>query len=1065
MKRTLLFLVLLGLAGCSTTSFVGRRVDNFTAYYNTFYNAKRAYSEGVKAMQQQDRPIDRDTYLLVFDPGNRGAGTQNFENAIKKSADILRGHPDSKWVDDALLLIGKSYYHLDNTVGAQQKFREVIDTSADLGDEARFWLGMTLITGGSLDEAAAHFQASLERENVPRKWASRMQLALGSVYVRQERWSEAAEQLVAGAARVNDDVLGSRGQYLLGQVLETLGEYDRAAEAYRDVDRFKPAYELSYAAKFNAVRVEGEYGDAGAALDALRKMERDDKNFAYRAELTYLRGRVLKAAGRSEDAVFTFYDVLYNSDGNISTVRGKTHYQLGLLYRDQFIDYDLAAAHFDTASTAMGGGRRPNPAGRAESVAPAPYAIGDAPELAEIFGNYADFHSEVNHYDSLLTLGMLDDEAFDARIEEIRVQMAEQILEERREQERRAAEAGFRGAGIGDVGRAGATPRPSGAAGGDYATAGFLYHRDRSRVQDGLLNFFDRWGERPRVPNWRRGAAIAAAGRTAETEEGEEADESQVPLTQPVAGNLAADALLSSVEVDISEIPRTAERQAEMRRQRSAARYELANVLFLSIGLPDSAAAWYRMVLDESDDPEVSARALYALAEVQQSLGDQGSAATIYRDVLERYPDSEVAVRAAQRLGLQDESTGVSGTAGLSERYQTAFDRWLGGSFSGAMEDMLSLAAAFPDSSIAGRALLASGAIYADWAEVETRDLLEPIGVDVADSIWIALGLKEPVEATQAATADSAGSEQLAPDDVMNEAPGDSLVTTSTPEDDISAEPDSVHEAAPVQQLPSADALPDSLAVPGPAVADSVDADMSGGAPQAEKIQDVFLRDIYNLVTTRYPGSDYARRATQLAGVLDERQAVRDSIAAAALEAVAIRDTVSVDSVAGSAEELRAPAGFPAEGATLIPADDAIPDSMAVEARPGAAPADSAVAAPDSVAQAGPVPAAADPDTTVYNETDTPVIPVGGAGTSQRLFRYPASAAADSVTGLVTVEFVVDESGRVVAPAAVTNVGAGCEEEAVRVARMIRYRPATVAGRPVRVRTALDLRCEPRSDR
>ncbi|NNE46389.1 MAG: tetratricopeptide repeat protein, partial [Rhodothermales bacterium] len=735
MKRTLFLIALFAWGGCSSTSFVGKRVDNFTAYYSTFYNARTAYDTAEKALEQPDKAIDRDTYLFVFEPGSPGAGVKDFESAIKKSADVLRGHPNSKWVDDALLLIGKSYYYMGNTVGAQQKFREVIDRQSSLEDEARFWLGLALMSAGSFDEAGAHLQESLDRDKVSKKWLARMRLALGEMYVRQERWEEAAEQLKAGVDRADDRELSSRGQFLLGQVYETIGMFDLASRAYRDVSRFKPIYELEYAARFSAVRVEGEHGVPEDALQSLRKMERDGKNFTNRAELAYLRGRILMADQRSQDAYDTWYDVLYNSDGNISSIRGQTHYHLGLLFRDQFIDFDRAAAHFDTASTSLSRGTRSNAAGRTERLASSPSAITDAAELADVFGTFASFHADVQHFDSLLTLGSLDDEAFRDRIEEIRRQRAAEIVEERRSQERRAAEASFRRTGA-DVGSAG-VPR-TGAAGGsaDYATAGFLYHRDRSRVQDGLLGFFDRWGERPAVPNWRRRAAITEGRGPGTAEADPESGAPTIPVGT-VTGDVTTDALLRSVDVDISEIPRSAEAQAQMRLRRAGSRYELANTLFLSMARPDSAAAWYRLVFEESEDAEISARALYALGEVQRATGDRESADAIYADVLERYPDSEVASRAAQRLGLESAVASVAEADILNDMYRAAFEQWVDGSFDDGMRGMLALAAAYPDSLLSGRSLLAAGAIYSDWAEIERVDITQPIAIEIPDSLWI----------------------------------------------------------------------------------------------------------------------------------------------------------------------------------------------------------------------------------------------------------------------------------------------------------------------------------------
>ena len=50
LSSALLVLLIVSM-GCGQSSFVGRRFDNFTAFYNTFYNAEKAYREGIKAME------------------------------------------------------------------------------------------------------------------------------------------------------------------------------------------------------------------------------------------------------------------------------------------------------------------------------------------------------------------------------------------------------------------------------------------------------------------------------------------------------------------------------------------------------------------------------------------------------------------------------------------------------------------------------------------------------------------------------------------------------------------------------------------------------------------------------------------------------------------------------------------------------------------------------------------------------------------------------------------------------------------------------------------------------
>ena len=141
------------LSGCKTPDFVGRRYSNFTAYYNTFYNAERQFEKGYENLDRFEDKVDREQYLPLFVKTTGTSASREFEQTILKSADILREHPESKWVDDALMLIGKSYFYQENYVGAVQKFSEILDQQTDLRDEAQFWLARSLMTSGAYNEA------------------------------------------------------------------------------------------------------------------------------------------------------------------------------------------------------------------------------------------------------------------------------------------------------------------------------------------------------------------------------------------------------------------------------------------------------------------------------------------------------------------------------------------------------------------------------------------------------------------------------------------------------------------------------------------------------------------------------------------------------------------------------------------------------------------------------------------------------------------------------------------------------------------------------------------------
>ena len=730
--RRVLVLVLLVICGCGRGSFVGQRMDNFTAYYNTFYNAEKALELGIETMLDglERQEIDQDTYLSLFGRSNtRTTQRKPFEDAIKKSSDVLREHPDSKWVDDAMMVIGQAWFFTQNYVGAEEKFNEILAIESPLHDEARFWLARTLIASTQYDEAFNFLQATLNGDDVAARWEPYLRLALADLHVQRENWEQAAQELEAGLESVDDRYLAGRAEFFLGQIYETLERYDNAIQAYDRVQDYQPFYELSYAAQYSVVRVLADYRDPVEALYRLRRMERDDKNYDHRGKLAYLRGRVLLALGYDDDALDIFDELLYDPLANGAEIRGSVHYALGEYYRDVVIDFPYAAAHFDTARQSLSAGRTVFRQGGSETPIYAPAAITDGEEQARVFLSYADAMDRIALLDSLLYLGSLDDSTYNALVLGLRQQRAEELEKQRRESEKNRAEAQFRNNPGADFdSNFGRTPEGKDLQGGATDTgndAGFLFHRDNVRMQQAQADFALLWGDRPLAPNWRRRDAVRAFVEDGYEEEGflEDAENPEAVLP----------------EVDMSAVPRDEESRQRALESRAAARYALANVLFLSMHRPDSAAAWYRMVIEEDEDSDVAPRAYYALGEVQRSLGDTLSAERIYRTIIDRYPTSDFSGRVFEQLGIEPTSQPAPDSLTRAEAaYDAALGSWRDGAYAASLDDMVQLAITYPTTQVAPRALLAAGSVYTEWAVRDSLDLLGDLPLSVPDSVLYA---------------------------------------------------------------------------------------------------------------------------------------------------------------------------------------------------------------------------------------------------------------------------------------------------------------------------------------
>ena len=82
----------------------------------------------------------------------------------------------------------------------------------------------------------------------------------------------------------------------------------------------------------------------------------------------------------------------------------------------------------------------------------------------------------------------------------------------------------------------------------------------------------------------------------------------------------------------------------------------------------------------------------------------------------------------------------------------------------------------------------------------------------------------------------------------------------------------------------------------------------------------------------------------------------------------------------------------------------------------------------------------------------------GGIKAIQKIIKYPLKAKALGVQGVVYVQFIVDEKGVVLEPKLIKKLGAGCDEEALRVLKKIKFKPGYVNGKPVKSRFTLPIR-------
>jgi tetratricopeptide (TPR) repeat protein len=156
--RAMLVTALLMLGGCG--------------YFNSLYNANRSFAIAERASRT----------------GDRTTAAREYRTAIDRAAVSYRRYPDSRWADDALLLLGRARFALGEHAAAAAAMRTLLEQSSDVPMRAvaHAYLGASLfdledMTGAAshLDSAAAALRDDTEDRAFTRLWRARTSFERG----------------------------------------------------------------------------------------------------------------------------------------------------------------------------------------------------------------------------------------------------------------------------------------------------------------------------------------------------------------------------------------------------------------------------------------------------------------------------------------------------------------------------------------------------------------------------------------------------------------------------------------------------------------------------------------------------------------------------------------------------------------------------------------------------------------------------------------------------------------------------------------------------------------------
>ena len=339
LKKFLYLLPLLFIFGCGIWG-------NFTTYFNLYYNTSDIFNQAEEAINSQKENLFNTEELNV-----PGSALQLLNKVIEKASQILQFHRESAYVDDALLMLGKSFYYQKNYLKAIKEFQELIATqpNSDLILEAKLWIGKTDIRLKKYDEALSVLEA-VRKQGVDE---GRNEI-IADAYIEEIKY-KLIQLDYTGAISLSKELLNfSKNSernadivYETGKLYNLLNDPENAILSFQKVFEFSPSFETEFGAKLELGKAYREDGKPEKALSVFNEMK-SNKIYSDSYDQIDLEMGITQVDLKNYKEALKEFKTVDTAFTN-SKSAGLANYQLGELYQYNIPNYDSSSFYYAKA--------------------------------------------------------------------------------------------------------------------------------------------------------------------------------------------------------------------------------------------------------------------------------------------------------------------------------------------------------------------------------------------------------------------------------------------------------------------------------------------------------------------------------------------------------------------------------------------------------------------------------------------------------------------------------------------------------------------------------------------
>lgn len=310
-------------------------------YYNTFYNAKKAFKESEEARRNAEA---RQT------GGEVRFNTGGYEKAIEKAMKVIEYYPDSKYYDDALHVLMVSYFYTQEYSKSERRAREILANfpESEFADEATLYMAKSKLMQEEIEDAMSLFQEIFDEDYKP-EFKAEAALALGRFHYENRNWETARSFLVALRDSLGRSHEQRLAQKMIAESYFTNFRFADAKSAALQLLGMDPDREEKYFALHMAAQCSYRLQQFREGHDYVERLQGEDVYFDSVGVLD-----LLKASGYEDAEELGMAQSIYEkvlAEQTIPRLRSRAFWRLGLIYQFDYDSLSKAKMYYDSTAS------------------------------------------------------------------------------------------------------------------------------------------------------------------------------------------------------------------------------------------------------------------------------------------------------------------------------------------------------------------------------------------------------------------------------------------------------------------------------------------------------------------------------------------------------------------------------------------------------------------------------------------------------------------------------------------------------------------------------------------